>query len=208
MRPYFRDWNNLQFHDGKSFVAPPRLFKADKSLYFPNFFGRTLLKDGKSRDTTTVLEGKASVVAVFSSQWAENQVASFISEKSNPALHQALEASSGRAQIVRINVEENTLKAWLIRLFMGSLRRRIGRPGWGKYFVVKKGITTEIRESIGLLNSKVGYTYLLDHKCRIRWAGSGESEQAEKESLVKGVQRIVNEIAEEAAAKPATKPQR
>jgi mitochondrial ATPase complex subunit ATP10 len=195
LRPYFREWGNLQYQEGKSFIAPPRLFRADRSLYFPNLFGRTLLKrDRKPRDTTPALQGRASVVAVFSTQWAENQVLSFISKEENPALHQVLTASRGKAQLVQINVEENWLKAWVVRLFAGSLRRRIEETNWGKYFFVRRGITNEIRECVGLLNSKVGYVYLVDQECRIRWAGSGPSQADEREGLAKGVQRVLDEI--------------
>ncbi|KAK3693855.1 ATP10 protein-domain-containing protein [Podospora appendiculata] len=199
-RPYFRDWRNMQFHKGKTFLSPPRPFKADLSLYFPNLHGRTLDRAtpaSKAADTTPVLQGRASVVTVFSSMWAENQVKSFTDAARNPALHALLGASGGRAQLVQVNVEEDTLKAWLIRLFEFSLRRRIAKPDWGKYFLVRRGITDEIRESIGLLNSKVGYTYLVDHQCRIRWAGSGLAEPKERESLVKGVQRVLDEMAKE-----------
>lgn len=194
-RPYFRDWRNLKFHEGKTFLAPPRPFRADLSLYFPNLYGRTLAK--VNADTTPLLEGRASVVAIFSSLWAENQAKTFISPDQNPALHEVLRASGGRAQLVQINVEEDILKAWLVRLFSGSLRRKIGKENWDKYFLVRKGITDEIRESIGLLNSKVGYTYLVDHQCRIRWAGSGPAESGEREGLVKGVQRVLSEMEQE-----------
>ena len=52
----------MQFHKGKTFIAPPRLFKGDLSLYFPNLYGRTLLKgNSASQDTTPTLLGKASV---------------------------------------------------------------------------------------------------------------------------------------------------
>jgi mitochondrial ATPase complex subunit ATP10 len=196
-RPYFKDWTNTYHHDGKSFLAPPRLFKAEKALYFPNFFGQTLLKDRKPRDTTPVLQGKASVVAVFSSQWAENQVNSFISKDANPDLYRVLDDSSRKAQLVRVNVEEDSLKAWIVRLFMGNLRRRIGEPNWGNYFLVRRGITKDMRENIGLFNSKVGYTYLVDHQFRIRWAGSGPSDPEERAGLVKGLQRLVGEMTEE-----------
>lgn len=198
-RPYFRDWRNLQFHKGKTFLAPPRPFRADLSLYFPNLHGRTLAKTpaAKAADTTPLLEGRASVVTVFSSMWAEEQARSFTGERENPALHELLRASAGRAQLVQVNVEEGLLKAWLVRLFFGSLRRRVGRDNWDKYFLVRKGISDEIRESIGLLNSKVGYTYLVDHQCRIRWAGSGPAQPEEKEGLVKGVQRVLDEMKQE-----------
>ncbi|KAK1781143.1 ATP10 protein-domain-containing protein [Copromyces sp. CBS 386.78] len=202
-RPYFRDWRNMQFHKGKTFLAPPRLFKADLSLYFPNLHGRTLAKDAaaKAADTTPLLEGHCSVVTVFSSMWAENQIRTFVAPEANPALQSVLKQSGGRAQLVQVNIEEDAMKAWLVRLFMGSLRKKVDKDDWKRYFLVTKGITDEIRESIGLLNSKVGYTYLVDHNCRIRWAGSGDAEGDEKEGLVKGVQRILDEMTKEGVGK-------
>lgn len=183
----------MALHKGKSFLGPPKLFKAERALYFPNFHGRTLIKDKKTRDTTPVFEDKVSVVSVFSGTWAENQAATFASEKLNPELHQVIKSSGGTAQLVQINVEDDVLKNWLVRLFMPSLRRRFTNDNWGRYFLVRKGVTDEIRDAIGLLNSKVGYTYLLDGQCRIRWAGSGDSEGDEKDLLVRGVRRLVEE---------------
>lgn len=207
-RPYFRDWGNLQYHKGKSFLAPPRLFKAELSLFFPNLYGQTLLKDDtNSRDTTPLLTGRATVVSIFSSQWAESQVATFASKEANPALHEAVERSAGLAQLVNINYEDNAGKAWLIKLFMGSLRRRFPERDWDKYFIVKGGITDHIRESIGLLNSKVGYTYLVDHHCRIRWAGSGPSDPEERDSLAKGLAKLVDDINKEAKMPAAAREQ-
>ncbi|KUJ20610.1 uncharacterized protein LY89DRAFT_640315 [Mollisia scopiformis] len=204
--PYFRDFSNMRHHKGKSFLAPPRLFKADKALYFPNFQGQTLLKDKTPKDTTPLFEDKVSVVSVFSSQWAENQAATFASEKQNPELHELVKSSDGMAQLVQINVEENALKAWIVRMFMGSLRKRLGEDNWNRYFLVRRGITDEIRDNIGLLNSKVGYTYLLDGECRIRWAGSGPSEGDEKESLVKGARRLVDELRARRKLRPLSTP--
>ncbi|KAI3328425.1 ATP10 protein-domain-containing protein [Ustulina deusta] len=194
-RPYFRDWGNLQFHKGKTFIAPPRLFKDHLSLFFPNLYGRTLLKtDKEPRDTTPVLRGRVSVVSVFSSLWAENQCNTFASKESNAAVGQIIAESGGRAQHVRVNIEEDFIKAFLVRLWMGRLRRQVGgEENYGRYFLVRKGVSDEIRESIGLLNSKVGYTYLLDPDCRIRWAGSGHSEDHEREGLVKGLERLLLE---------------
>ena len=50
-----------------------------------------------------------------------------------------------------------------------------------------------MRDAMGLLNSKVGYTYLLDGACRIRWAGSGIAEGDEREGLVRGVRKLIEE---------------
>ncbi len=130
--------------------------------------------------------------------WAETQARSFTDPDQNPALA-ALLASAGttRAQLVRVNVEEDMLKAWLVRLFAGSTRRKVGKENWERYFLVRRGITDEIRESIGVLNSKVGYTYLVDHECRIRWAASGSADPGEREGLVKGMERILSEMEKE-----------
>lgn len=194
-RPYFRDWTNLALHKGKTFLAPPRLFKHDKSLYFPNLFGHTLLKDTSlARDTTPVLAGKATVVAIYSSMWARRQADSFMGKKENPALHEILEKNKGKAQLVHVNVEDTSyLKYWIVRMLAGSLRREVGKDNWDKYFLVRKGISDEIRESIGYLNSKVGYTYLVDGDWRIRWAGSGPAEPDERESLTRGLERLLDE---------------
>lgn len=199
--PYFREWSNMKLHKGKSFLAPPALFRADRALYFPNFHGRTLTKDKMLYDTTPVLEEKVSVVSVFSSTWAENQAATFASETSNPELHKVVRSSGGASQFIQINIEENALKYMLIRLFMGGLRKKYGVDNWGRYFVIKKGITDEIRDAIGLLNSKVGYTYLLDENCKIRWAGSGPAEEDEKDGLVKGVRRLLEDLKTNSKAK-------
>jgi len=195
-------------HKGKSFLAPPGLFKGERALYFPNFYGQTLLKDKILRDTTPLLEDKVSVVSVFSSQWAENQAATFASQKDNPELHEVVKNSGGLAQMVQINVEENALKAMIVRLFMSSLRKKLGPDNWSRYFLVRKGISDEIRDAVGLLNSKVGYTYLLDGECRIRWAGSGPCEGDEKEGLVKGTRRLIAELKTQRMERPTPLPQK
>ncbi|KAH8663123.1 ATP10 protein-domain-containing protein [Tricladium varicosporioides] len=191
--PYFREWDNMRFHKGKSFLAPPGLFKGDRSLYFPNLHGQTLIKDKRLRDTTPVFEDKITVVSMFSTAWGENQAATFVSEKSNPELHEVVGASNGRAQMVQINVEPNFLKAMIIKFFMPNLRKKITPENWKRYFLIRKGLTEEVRDAIGMLNSKVGYTYLLDGQCKIRWAGSGISEGDEKHGLVRGVRRLIED---------------
>ncbi|KAI6250312.1 Mitochondrial ATPase complex subunit ATP10 [Erysiphe necator] len=191
--PYFREWKNMRFSKGKSFLAPSRLFRSDKALYFPNFFGQTLHLDKKMRDTTPILRHKISILSVYSSAWGEKQAASFVSIEEHPELHELLNSKKEIVQSVNINFEENAIKALLIRMFMRGLRKKMGKENWGKYFLVQRGLTIEIREMIGLLNSKVGYTYLLDNQCRIRWAGSGFSEENERKSLLKGVKKLIEE---------------
>lgn len=203
-KPYFRDWGNLKYHEGKSFISPPRIFKAEASLFFPNLYGETLVKASKGPvDTTPLLAGKASVVTVFSGMWAEGQADSFVSAKSNPELHEVLSQNKDVTQMVRINYEDNSAKAWLVRMFSGSLRKKIPQEDWNKYFVVRRGITDEMREHMGLLNSKVGYTYLVDHQCRVRWAASASAHPDELDGLNRGLARLADEIRRDATL-PAT----
>lgn len=58
-----------------------------------------------------------------------------------------------------------------------------------------------------MMNSKVGYVYLLDDACHIRWAGSGNAEPSEIESLNNGLERLIEEKQkqkqQEALARPA-----
>ncbi|KAF7540838.1 hypothetical protein G7054_g1012 [Neopestalotiopsis clavispora] len=203
-KPYFRDWTNLEHHKGKTFISPPRPFKGELSLWFPNLFGTTLSKtDWGPHDTTPIMAGKVTVVSVFSGQWAEGQAKSFVSPEANPELQAALKEHKDKAQHVRINIEEDGLKAFLIKLFTSSIRKTVPEEDWNKYFVVRKGVSDEVKEAIGMLNSKVGYVYLLDGECRLRWAGSGYSESHERVGLVTGLLRLLDE---EKGAKKAKLP--
>ncbi len=181
----------MRFSKGKSFLSNSQLFRRDKALYFPNLQGVTLASPKVPKDTTPVLENRISIVSVFCSQWAERQVATFVSKQQNPTLHEAL-GEDGPAQFVDINIEENAMKALLIRLFMPSLRRKIPKGRHRQYFVIRKGMTEDIRAATGLLNGYVGYVYLVDSECKIRWAGSGIAAEEEREGLVRGARRLMD----------------
>lgn len=162
-------------------------------MYFPNLFGRTLRKSDPLQDTTPVLRGKISVVSVFSTLWAEKQTATFVRPKSNPTLQTLVKRSGSIAQFVEINVEQNWLKAWLVRLFMGSMRRKYPTEQHGKYFLVTKGVTRSLQEEIGMMNGMVGYVYLVDDACKIRWAGSSAALAEELTSLNNGLQKLIEQ---------------
>jgi ATPase complex subunit ATP10 len=187
--PYFRDFSRMskQFK-GKSWIAPPLLFKADKSLFFPNLMGRTL-NTPERLNTTHALFGNVSVVGVFSSVWAERQTKTFLEnlEVDVPALEE------GWVQRVDINIEENWLKAAIIKMFIPRLQARLPLEQHGRYFIVTKGLSAEVRHDMGLWNGRVGYVYLVDWNCRIRWAGSGNAEPEERAALVRGLKKLAVE---------------
>lgn len=58
---------------------------------------------------------------------------------------------------------------------------------------MRRGVSDEMRDDVGWINSKVGYVYLVDWECKIRWAGSGRAEAGEKEGLVAGVKKLLEE---------------
>jgi ATPase complex subunit ATP10 len=179
-------------------MSNQRLLKREKALYFPNLFGITLASPREKQNTTSLLRGKISVVSLFSSVWAEHQVITFTGPTQNPGLYEALQAGSSSsgselAQKVDINLEENSIKAWLIRMFMWRMRRNSPAEQHKRYFLVRKGLSNGLKEAIGMMNSKVGYIYLLDDDCRIRWAGSGHAEEIEMQSLNNGVRKLVEE---------------
>ncbi|KAF8474731.1 ATP10 protein-domain-containing protein [Kalaharituber pfeilii] len=181
---YWEDFNAIsREHKGKTWIAPHKLFRADKSLYFPNLQGYTLVPPRKLvRDTTDIIvsaPGKppiVSIVAVFSSMWGEKQVQTFVDHP-----------DVGKAQRVDINVEQNSLKAFFINLFLWSLRKQVPKDRHDKYFIVRRGVTEGLRNQVGLVNGRVG----------IRWAGSGNATDEEVVTLVKGVRRLVEKGYEE-----------
>jgi mitochondrial ATPase complex subunit ATP10 len=204
-KPYFRDWTNLKYSKGKGFVAPERLFRAETALFFPNFFGRTLRKGqarrdkqdgyrGLGRDTCEAMGGKVSVVSLVTSEWAQSQVESFIGSKENADLHRVLDESGGVAQQVDINYESNTLRYWILRLFgLGRLRAGRSSEQQERYFVVRRGLDDTLKDALVARNEKVGYVYLVDPHCKIRWAGCAVAEPQERESLVRGVRKLIQE---------------
>lgn len=193
-KPYFRDFTNMQYNSGKSFLANPRIFRASRALFFPNFVGSTLLPGAaghKPHDTTLALLDRVSLVSVYSSEWARAQAATFT--ENNKELKETLDANRGVAQHVEINVEPNVMRAWILNMFKGRLRGQRREEDWDRYFIVRKGITDEIRDNLGIMNEKVGYVFLVDGACRIRWAASGNAEGEEKEFLDRGLKMLIAE---------------
>lgn len=182
----------MRYQQGKSFIAPSKLFRADKALFFPNLQGTTLASSQKAQDTTPVLSGIVSVVSTYSGLWAERQTTTFVGD--NKELSKVLDDNADLIQKVDINIEENPLRAWLVKLFVPRLRKSCAAHRHPKYFMIRRGMTAELRTDIGIYNSQVGYVYLLDSNCRIRWAGSGPADHGERQSLVRGALKLVEEV--------------
>ncbi|KAI4120897.1 MAG: hypothetical protein LQ341_007485 [Variospora aurantia] len=193
-KPYFQDWSRTNYHRGKTFIAPSRIFRAEKSLYFPNMVGVTLASPKTLSDTTPVLRDRISVVGVYSGHWAELQTHDFVKEQSHPELADLIahdERHGGPLQRLELNIEDNWMKALIVRTFMRGIKKERREQDWGRYFLVSRGVTDEMREAMAIVNSKAGYVYLVDWLCRIRWAGSANAQAGEKEALVMGAKRLL-----------------
>lgn len=212
LRPYFQEWKRTEHFKGKSFVSSDRLFRRDKALYFPNIWGQTLADDqgpDGGKNTTPVLRGKISIVGIQSGQWAEEQVDTFFGTKENPELQDILSQNANTFQRVDINVQGDVGRAWLVKLFSGRLRNSMPEDRWDKYFMVKLprdirlGLTDDVRDAMGFLNTQVGYVYLVDENCKIRWAGSGHAWPGEVDNLNSGIKRLLQERTEDSRKPPA-----
>ena len=144
-------------------------------------------------------------MTVFSGMWAHKQTETF----SPGGMDADAERTREGWQRVEINIEEARLRALILKASRGGLRKVIAEEAWERYFVVNKGLHPGgrwkapadfpggVREALGISNTKVGYVYLVDWECRIRWAGSGNATAAEAEALAKGVTKLVEDMRKE-----------
>ncbi|SNX85093.1 related to ATP10 - F1F0 ATPase complex assembly protein [Melanopsichium pennsylvanicum] len=175
-RGYFHDFHAIKSHGGKTWRAPPTLIRSDRSLWFPKISG-TRLSDKSKVDTVAMFNNKVSIVALLGSKISEEHTKSFY----HHTIHH-LSPQSLHFQLVQINLQTNPLKNYLVSLFLSSLRSQIDPSFHHTYLLSNQDIELE-KESIGFHNKHVGYTYLVDQKGRIRWAGCGFAEQAEMQAL-------------------------
>ena len=154
-------------------------------------------------DTTDVLRGKVSLVLLYSGQWAYGQVGTFLGSKGKVEGELARMLGEGiegvGLQRVDVNFEEQRLRAGLVWLFLGGLKKMRREEEWARYFVVRKGLGDEVRNHIGFVNGRVGYVYLVDWEGKIRWAASGEAVEGEREGLVNGARKLVEQWKREVA---------
>lgn len=155
------------------------------SLWFPNFWGRDL--EGERANSIGLLKGRIGVVAIYSRTWAERQVETFVDEE----VKNIIRNSGGRVQLLELNIEEGRLFRGVLWAFRGSIREK-RKETWQRYLLLR-GIKEHVREILGLMNHKAGYVYLVDEEGKIRWAGSGDALPAEKEALVGGLRRLIEE---------------
>lgn len=176
---------------GKMFLAPGAYFKREKALYFPNIIGKTVAESqgAEPRATTAALSGKVSVVRIFTSLTGENQTATYFFDGEHPNT-----VVEDGFQIVDINIPDNFATEFLVKWHAGKIRKQIPDPArHSRYFIARKGISKELKESINLENKYSGYIYLVDKECRIRWAACGDALDTERSALWRFVAALQRE---------------
>lgn len=187
----YQDVYNFRDTKGKMFVAPAAYFRKDKALYMPNFVGRTIKEsDGSEyRPTTGVLSGKISIVRIFTSIVGEEQTRSYFNDEYTPYT-----IPESGFQVVNINLPDNFATEFLVRWYAGKIRETIPDPSrHSRYFIARKGVTKEMRDSLNMENKYAGYIFLVDKQCKIRWAACGTASDEEKASLWKFVAALKRE---------------
>jgi ATPase complex subunit ATP10 len=94
-------------------------------------------------------------------------------------------------QLIQINLQENRLKAYLVSLFLSSLRKQIPEALQPTYLLSNQALTTE-REYLNLHN-----TYLVGPDEKIRWAAGGFAEKEERQALIACTGVLLSRLSEE-----------
>lgn len=186
----FRDMKELRQHNGKQWLSPAAFFRAEKSLYMPNFLGRTL-EGPQIVGTTDTLKGKVSIVRMFTSVFGEEHARSYVTN-ADRFLDKFDLVQNRDFQIVNMNIPENKVKSWMLSWYAKSMASKCPPEERKRYFVIEHlgKIMRGIKNAIGHTNVYTGYVYVVDQNCRIRWAASGLATETDRETLWKTVRAL------------------
>ncbi|OCH86764.1 hypothetical protein OBBRIDRAFT_760790 [Obba rivulosa] len=171
---YYTDLLATRKFAGKTWIAPKVMIRGDKALYFPNMYG-TALTGGKVH-TTDLCQGKVSIIAILSTRMSEIQTANFVK-----SAHEEHKDKPGY-QFIQINLQENLLRSLLVSMFTSGIKRSVPEELWPTYMVSNQNMDY-VRDDLGMTNRHIGYIYLVDEQCRVRWAGCADPRPEEMEAL-------------------------
>ncbi|KAG2175388.1 hypothetical protein INT43_001035 [Umbelopsis isabellina] len=174
-KSYFADAHDMRKHGGKLFEASNKLIRAEKALYMPDFEGRNFSKE--TVHTTDKLAGKITLMSFVLAQYAEQHVNSFI----NPFMKEFKDRED--VQLVELNVQENFLKQYLMKALVGTIRRNTPVERQDNYVLLYKDIS-RVRRYLGMTNQYIGYVFLVDENCKIRWTAHGVATEHEIANMV------------------------
>ncbi|KAG0033475.1 Mitochondrial ATPase complex subunit atp10 [Podila clonocystis] len=180
---YFSEFSEINRTGAKLWKATPSMVNADKALYMPNIVG-TSLKSSEPIELVDVLRGKISLLAISGTRFGEEQIETYM----KPFLNN-WPAGSSKVQLVELNIQENPLKAGLVRMMVPFVKKTIPEERHANYILHYKSIK-HLKEPLSMQNSYLGYVFLVDSNCKIRWGAHGPATEAEVRTLLDSVQRL------------------
>ncbi|KAF9434650.1 Mitochondrial ATPase complex subunit atp10 [Entomortierella beljakovae] len=182
---YFSEFSELSKTGSKLWKATENMISADKALYMPNIIG-TSLKTTDPIELVDILRGKISLVAISGTRFGEEQIETFMTPFLNkwPA-----KGGNSKIQLVELNIQENPLKAGLVRMMVPFVKKTIPPERHANYVLHYKSIS-HLKDPLSMPNSYLGYVFLVDSNCKIRWGAHGKGSDIEIKTLLDSVQRL------------------
>ncbi|KAF9573295.1 hypothetical protein EC968_008835 [Mortierella alpina] len=182
---YFAEFSELSRSGSKLWKATAGMVNADKALYMPNIIG-TSLKTSEPVELVDILKGKISLIAISGTRFGEEQIETFMT----PFLKQwPMGVRDTKVQLVELNIQENPLKAGLVRMMVPFVKKTIPENRHANYILHYKSIK-HLRDPLSMQNSYLGYVFLVDSNCKIRWGAHGAGTEEEIKTLLDSVQRL------------------
>lgn len=184
---YFAEFSELSKTGSKLWKATSNMINADKALYMPNIIG-TSLKTSESVELVDLLRGKISLVAISGTRFGEEHTESYMT----PFLKRwpmTAANNSSKVQLVELNIQENPLKAGLVRMMVPFVKKTIPEERHANYVLHYKSIK-HLKDPLSMQNSYLGYVFLVDSNCKIRWGAHGPATEAEVKTLLESVQKL------------------
>ncbi|KAG0088728.1 Mitochondrial ATPase complex subunit atp10 [Podila epicladia] len=180
---YFSEFSEINRTGAKLWKATTSMVNADKALYMPNIVG-TSLKTSEPIELVDVLRGKISLLAISGTRFGEEQIETYM----RPFLSR-WPAGSSKVQMVELNIQENPLKAGLVRMMVPFVKKTIPEERHANYILHYKSIK-HLKEPLSMQNSYLGYVFLVDGNCKIRWGAHGPATETEVKTLLDIIQRL------------------
>ncbi|KAG0341930.1 Mitochondrial ATPase complex subunit atp10 [Podila humilis] len=181
---YFAEFSEINKTGAKLWRATTSMVNADKALYMPNIIG-TSLKSSELIELVDVLRGKISLVAISGTRFGEEHNETYM----KPFLSKWPAGKDSKVQLVELNIQENPLKAGLVRIMVPFVKKSIPEERHANYILHYKSIK-HLKEPLSMQNSYLGYVFLVDSNCKIRWGAHGPASEIEVQTLLDSVQRL------------------
>ncbi|KAG0055434.1 Mitochondrial ATPase complex subunit atp10 [Gryganskiella cystojenkinii] len=183
---YFSEFSELSKTGSKLWKATTTMVNADKALYMPNIIG-TSLKSSEPVELVDLLKGRISLVTISGTRFGEEHTETYM----KPFLEKySANANDSKVQLVELNIQENPLKAGLVKLMVPFVKKNIPEERHENYVLHYKSIK-HLKDPLSMQNSYLGYVFLVDTNCKIRWGAHGPGTEIEIQTLLDSVQRLL-----------------